>query len=193
MDDLRDRLVAARKLAANGALCAVKLPELQQQLRMLLDDLQGQQAVNDLFIARNFDRDSFDASLALARALYLAERFDDAISQFTGSEQLVETDIQQAEVYYWRAQAHDSAGDHKSAANDYQALLDMPAETVADEWIEYAQEYLLELTPTPTMTASPPPATNTPTIVLPTSTSTMTPTASPTLAPRPSTTPRPRH
>ena len=154
---------------------------------------EGQLAVNDLFIARNFDRDSFDASLALARALYLAERFDDAISQFTGSEQLVETDIQQAEVYYWRAQAHESAGDHKSAANDYQALLDMPVETASDEWIEYAQEYLLELTPTPTMTASPPPATNTPTIVLPTSTSTMTPTASPTLAPRPSTTPRPRH
>jgi len=138
-----------------------------------------------LFIARNFDRDSFDASLALARALHLAERFDDAVSQFTGSEQLVETDNQQAEVYYWRAQAYHSSGDYRSAANDFQSLLDMPTGTASEEWIEYSQEYLLKLTPTPTMTASPPPATNTPTIVLPTSTSTMTSTASPTSTPRP--------
>ena len=153
---------------------------------------EGQLAVNDLFIARNFDRDSFNASLALARALHLAERFDDAVSQFTGSEQLVETDNQQAEVYYWRAQAYHSSGDYRSAANDYQALLDMPVGIAPEVWTEYAQEYILELTPTPTMTASPPPATNTPTIVLPTSTSTMTSTASPTSTPRPSTTPRPR-
>lgn len=151
---------------------------------------EGQLAVNDLFIARNFDRDSFDASLALARALHLAERFDDAVSQFTGSEQLVETDSQQAEVYYWRAQAYHSSGDYRSAANDYQALLDMPAGIAPEVWTEYAQGYILELTPTPTMTSSPP---NTPTIVLPTSTSTMTSTASPTSTPRPSTTPKPRH
>lgn len=150
---------------------------------------EGQLAINDLFIARNFDRDSFDASLALARALHLAERIDDAISQFTGSEQLVQTDIQQAEVYYWRAQAYHSSRDYKSAAKDYQALLDMPAGIAAEVWTEFAQEYILKLTPTPTMTASPP---NTPTIVLPTSTSTMISTAGPTSTPRPTTTPNPR-
>jgi tetratricopeptide (TPR) repeat protein len=150
---------------------------------------EGQLAVNDLFIARNFDRDSFDASLALARALHLAERIDDAISQFTGSEQLVISDDQQAEVYYWRAQAYHSSGDYKSAANDYQALLDLPEGTAAEAWTDFAQEYILKLTPTPTMTPSPP---NTPTIILPTSTSTMTPTASPTSTPRPTATTNPR-
>ena len=150
---------------------------------------EGQLAVNDLFIARNFDRDSFEASLSLARALHLAERIDDAISQFTGSEQLVISDDQQAEVYYWRAQAYHSSGEYKSAANDYQALLDMPEGTAAEAWTEFAQEYILKLTPTPTMTPSPP---NTSTINLPTSTSTVTPTASPTSTPRPTATPNPR-
>jgi tetratricopeptide (TPR) repeat protein len=142
---------------------------------------EGQLAVNDLFIARNFDRESFKASFALARALHLAERLDDAISQFIASEQLVETDSQQAEVYYWRALVYDTAGDYNSAVDDYQALLGLPEETVPELWIEYAQEYLLELTPTLTMTASPSTATDTPTNVLPTSTK--TPTASQTSTP----------
>jgi tetratricopeptide (TPR) repeat protein len=135
---------------------------------------EGQLAVNDLFIARNFDRESFTASLGLARALSLAERYDDAISQFTGSEQLASTDLQRAEVYYWRAKTFVYAGDIRSAAKDYQALLDLPAENISEEWLEFAQEYLIQLTPTPTMTPSPIPATNTPTVATPTATSTIT-------------------
>lgn len=140
---------------------------------------EGQLAVNDLFLARNFDRESFVASLGLARALSLAERYDDAISQFSGSEQLASTDQQRAEVYYWRAETFVNAGDIKSAAKDYQALLDLPAEHISQEWLEFAQEYLIQLTPTPTMTPSPIPATNTPTVDTPTTTS--TPTSSPTV------------
>ena len=158
----------------------------------------GQLAVNDLFIARNFDRESFDASLGLARALYLAERFDDAISQFSGSEGLAETDNQRAEVYYWRAQTNDTSGDYRSAVNDLQRLLELPSDVVPKDWIEFAEEYMLALTPTPTMTASPPPATNTPTTTAtqsptPTLSSTATiATPSPTVTPRPSRTPQPR-
>lgn len=166
---------------------------------------EGQLAVNDLFIARNFDRESFVASLGLARALSLAERYNDAISQFNGSEQLATTDQQQAEVYYWRAKTFIATGDVRSAVEDYQALLELPAENVSEEWLEVAQEYIIQLTPTPTMTPSPIPATKTPTVATPTSTSTMT--ASPTVAtpsptstgtpaasevtPSPTTTPRP--
>ncbi len=135
---------------------------------------EGQLAVNDLFLARNFDRESFIASLGLARALSLAERYDDAISQFSGSEQLASTDQQRAEVYYWRAETFVNAGDIRSAAKDYQALLDLPAEHISQEWLEFAQEYLIQLTPTPTMTPSPIPATNTPTVATPTATSTTT-------------------
>lgn len=135
---------------------------------------EGQLAVNDLFVARNFDRDSFTASLGLARALSLDERYDDAISQFTGSEQLATNDLQRAEVYYWRADTFVHANDIKSAAKDYQALLNLPAEDISTAWLELAQEYLIRLTPTPTMTPSPIPATNTPTLATPTPTFTLT-------------------
>ncbi|MBE9474036.1 MAG: tetratricopeptide repeat protein [Chloroflexi bacterium] len=174
---------------------------------------EGQLAVNDLFIARNFDRESFVASLGLARALSLAERYNDAISQFNGSEQLATTDQQQAEVYYWRAKTFIATGDVRSAVEDYQALLELPVENVSEEWLEVAQEYIIQLTPTPTMTPSPIPATKTPTVATPTSTSTMTAsptvvtpsptstgtpaasevTPSPTTTPRPSRTPQNKH
>ena len=141
---------------------------------------EGQLAVNDLFIARNFDRESFVASLGLAQALSLAERYDDAISQFTGSEKIATTDQQRAEVYYWRAKTFLTIGDVGSVVKDYQSLLELPAENVSEEWLEVAQEFITQLTPTPTMTPSPIPATNTPTIATPTSTSTMT--SSPSIA-----------
>lgn len=132
----------------------------------------GQAAVNDLFMARNLDRESFDASLGLARALFLSERYDDAISQFTGSELLVNTEFQQGEVYYWRAKTFIELGEINSAAQDYMALLEMPADAFPTAWIQEAQVFLVELTPTPTMTATLPPPT-------------ATPTASPTMTPLP--------
>jgi tetratricopeptide (TPR) repeat protein len=173
---------------------------------------EGQLAVNDLFIARNFDRESFEASLGLARALSLSERYNDAISQFTGSEQLASTDQQRAEVYYWRAITFKAIGEWASAVKDFQALLDMPAESLSEDWIDEAQEYILQLTPTPTMTPSPIPPTNTPTVATPTSSPTITAsptvttpiptitrtatateiTPSPTAAPLPSRTPQPK-
>lgn len=141
---------------------------------------EGQLAVNDLFIARNFDRESFLASLGLARALSLAGRYDDAISQFTGSEGLALSDQQRAEVYYWRAATLIEAGDIREAGLNYQSLLGLPIENIPLNWLDTAQEFLLQLTPTLTMTPSPIPATNTPTVVPPTTTSTFT--ASPTIA-----------
>jgi len=136
---------------------------------------EGQLAVNDLFIARNFDRESFLSSLGLARALSQSERYEDAISQFTGSEQLAQSEREQAEVYYWRANTFIEFGSISSAVKDYLALLDLPAEELPANWITEAQNYILQLTPTPTMTSSPLPPTDTPTVVTPSSTPTMTP------------------
>ena len=154
---------------------------------------EGQLAVNDLFIARNFDRESFRASIGLARALALSERYDDAISQFTGSEQLSKNVLQQAEVYYWRAKTFDKIKDIKSAGQDFLALLDLSSEEIPEDWTEEAESYLFQLTPTPTMTNSPPPPTDTPTQMTPTITSTSTPmptkiTPSPTLTRTPTAT-----
>jgi tetratricopeptide (TPR) repeat protein len=136
---------------------------------------EGQLAVNDLFIARNFDRESFLASLGLARALSQSERYEDAISQYTGSELLIETEQQQAEVYYWRAKTFDLMGNIKSAGIDFVALLDLPSEDIPADWISEAQDYIIQLTPSPTMTSSPLPSTATPTMVTPTPSPTMTP------------------
>jgi tetratricopeptide (TPR) repeat protein len=135
---------------------------------------EGQLAVNDLFIARNFDRESFQASLGLARALSLAERYDDAISQFKGSELLTSTEYQQAEVYYWRARTFDQIEEFNSAALDFTALLDLQSEDIPPDWLEEAETYLIQLTPTPTMTSSPIPPTDTP-MVTPSITPSSTP------------------
>lgn len=151
---------------------------------------EGQLAVNDLFIARNFDRESFLASLGLARALSQSERYEDAISQFTGSEQLAQTEREQAEVYYWRAKTFIELGSISSAVKNYLALLDLSAEKLPANWITNAQNYILQLTPTPTMTSSPLSPTDTTTVVTPSSTQTLTPepinvTPSPTLSKTP--------
>jgi tetratricopeptide (TPR) repeat protein len=164
---------------------------------------QGQLAVNDLFLARNFDRQSFDASQGLARALSQAERYDDAISQFIGSEQLASTDLQRAEVYYWRAKTFRQISDKSSALEDYQALLEIDNEFIPGVWTNEAQQFIIELSPTPTLTptiATPtltPTMTTTPTIPTSTPTYTQTPTPtevtpSPTYTPRPSKTPLPK-
>lgn len=132
---------------------------------------EGQLAVNDLFIARNFDRESFSASFGLARALATSERYEDAISQFKGSEQLAETNLQLAEVYYWRARTFVIIGEQKSAVQDFTALLSLPSDEIPVDWINEAEKYLTKLTPTPTMTNTPIPPTE-------------TATPSPTLTPR---------
>ena len=158
---------------------------------------EGQLAVNDLFLARNFDRESFTASFGLARALALSERYDDAISQFSNSEALSETLLQQGEVYYWRAKTAIKMNDYRSATQDFTALIEITADEFPGEWIEEANRFLLELTPTATMTSTPLPPTQTPTIAVPTSTPTrtpqptrITPSPSPTLVPSPTTRPR---
>jgi tetratricopeptide (TPR) repeat protein len=113
---------------------------------------EGQAAVNDLFSARNLARESFEASLGLARALAVTERLDDAISQFAMSEELAENDSQLAEVYYWRAISREVNGELRIAAQDWIALASLPIGSVSPDWLALAQEKLIILTPSPTIT-----------------------------------------
>ena len=110
---------------------------------------EGKLAVNDLFAARNLDRESFPASLGLGRALLLAGRPEDALSQITGSQSLSKDDRQLAEVFYWRAMALEALGEKLAAAKDWQALLKLPKPAVPVEWIAIAQKHLAFLTPEP--------------------------------------------
>lgn len=136
---------------------------------------EGQMAVNDLFAARAIDRDSLAASLGLARALLMAERTNDAKSQFLFTLGMAEDDRQRAEVYYYRALALESIGEFKEAGRDWLALLALPADVVPQEWLDTAQEHLILLTPTATATPTPKVGTATPTSTPPSPTPTRTP------------------
>ncbi len=114
---------------------------------------EGQKAVNDLVVARRLNRDSFDISLALGRALLLAGRVEDARAQLTGTLDMAQDETQQGKVYYWRAQALEAAGSFPAARKDWRALLNLPKGAVPEDWLVRADLGLSAIyTPTPTPT-----------------------------------------
>lgn len=143
-------------------------------LALLLNG-QGQPAINDLTLAIQANPYSFDYNLALGRALLVAERASDAYYQLRACESLALIDGQDAEIFYWRAQAQEAVGNEQGAAADWQALLDLDWEALPQEWIYLAQERLEDLLP----------ATHTPSATL---TRTSRPTDSPTQTPTPTAT-----
>ena len=116
---------------------------------------EGQKAVNDLMGARRLDASSFPINLGLGRALFLAERYDDAKGQIDSCEKLAKGDEQLAAIVYWRAQAVEAGESAVAAAPDWMALLEFPEEAVPQGWRRMAVEHLAALTPTPTETATP--------------------------------------
>jgi tetratricopeptide (TPR) repeat protein len=154
---------------------------------MFLELKAAQPAVNDLFYARNLNRDSFQASLGLGRALLMSERYVEAVAQISNSQDLTLDEKQLAEVYYWRAQAQDALGAKFAALKDWQALLDLPSAAVPPAWAKQAERWLIALTPTPTNTATVTPsktATRTATPIKPSQTPTSLP-STPTPSPSP--------
>lgn len=159
---------------------------------------EGQSAVNDFFEARSLTPDSFAASLAMGRALWLAGRINDAVRQISSSQELAASDGELAQIYYWRAMIFKEVSNIPAAIKDWEALLELPEEEVPVKWLISAQENLLALTPTPTPTASPtdtptPTATNTPTATATTRSNTPTSASTSSSSPQPtaSRTPRP--
>lgn len=148
---------------------------------------EAQPAVNDLTAALKIEPGSFLLSKELGRALLAANRPNDAYRQLRASQDLVETDEDQAALYYWRALALEALGNPKAAIDEWKALLEMDEEVVSEEWRETAREHLLTLdpptvTPTSTQTVAPPTFTPTATPTL-TSTAKATNTAAPTRTP----------
>jgi tetratricopeptide (TPR) repeat protein len=139
---------------------------------------EGQLAVNDFFEARRLEPNSFQASLGMGRALWIAGRINDAVRQLKSTEDLAESDDQLAQVYYWRAKIFEDVGNYLGAAGDWQALLELPDEAAPKEWTIEVEKKLLALTPSPTPTAT---ATATATA---TPTSTSTPMVTPSGIPR---------
>jgi tetratricopeptide (TPR) repeat protein len=152
---------------------------------------EGQKAVNDMLNARRLDTNSFDYNLGLGRALFIAQRYDDALAVINNSQALAQTDIQLVQVYFWRAQVLESLGRLNLALADWKALLKLDEGLYQADWADLATVRVATLTvptatftftPTPTKTRTPTPtATFTPTRTnTPTPTRTATPTRTPT-------------
>jgi tetratricopeptide (TPR) repeat protein len=139
----------------------------------------GARAKADLTTAVRIKPNSFPAKMALGKANMLLEDYGGAWKQFAESESLAKTVSDRAEMLYWRAQsleALDLPNTIDSAIRDYQALLELPAESVPVAWRDFATRRLAILTATDT----PIPTITTTGTMTPTPTPTFTVTSSPT-------------
>lgn len=155
---------------------------------------QYDKAVNDAFKARNSDREDFEATLFLGKVLYENKQYTLSLVYLNIASELTRDEEDQAQVYYWRALAHEEVGSFDEAIADWRSLISLPLAYVPDEWEFIAAEKLLPTaspsstdTFTPTLT---PTSTYTVTIT-PSSTVTPTSTPAPTETPKLSLTPSP--
>ena len=149
---------------------------------MALED--GENAVSDLENADHYLNDSFDASLALAQADALVNHYGDCYLQVERTRPLIETEYQEALIYYWRATCHEGREDIPAAVKDWERLLAMPFNAETGYLRAEGRQHLYGLyTPTPTITAGPSPT--------PTMTRTPAPTNTPTETPAVTVTPTP--
>jgi tetratricopeptide (TPR) repeat protein len=140
---------------------------------------EGQEAVNDLYQARKLAQGRpgggpggplwFEINLGFGRALDAAGRPEDALGIFNSTLAQAGSEIQQAAVYYWRAQTRQKLGDLARAIADWKELSALPEKSVPRRWAVTAARRIASLA-TPTVT------------------STATPTAKPSVTPRPSAT-----
>jgi tetratricopeptide (TPR) repeat protein len=132
-----------------------ELPELYLYRGLLyLAAGEGQPAVNDFVEARKLDTKSFPINLALGRALLVAGRARQAYDQIGGADDLAQSDLERAAVYYWRALAGEELRLDARVIADWQALLDLPSDSLPQGWAQTAEAHLLALTSTATPTVT---------------------------------------
>jgi len=142
-----------------------------QRGKMHLENGDIEQAVDDLETAQRIDSRSFEEHMLLGQAYMQQEEFGAAYQQFNLADAYNETELQQAEMTYWRALSLDGLGEERAALRDYTILLALEDVDLPEEWLEQARQRLgvtptVEVTPTATgKTATPTPkkATSTPT------------------------------
>lgn len=118
----------------------------------------GENAINDLDSAHRLLPDSFLASISLAQANTLVDHYGDCYLQVERTRPLVETELEEALIYYWRATCHEGREDRASAIKDWEKLLEMPTSPDIADMRTEARKHLGNLyTPTPTSTEGPTP------------------------------------
>ena len=124
-----------------------------------LKDAKG--AVYNLDKANRYIPDSLEISIALTEAEYLNKRYGNCYLQAESTRPLIETDEDEALVYYWIATCHEGREDFRSAREAWETLLEVASSSEKIRALQdEAQERLIELyTPTPSKT---PKATKTP-------------------------------
>ncbi|MBT3323378.1 MAG: tetratricopeptide repeat protein [Anaerolineae bacterium] len=116
----------------------------------------GEAAVDDLDKANRYLSDSFEASIALAQAEALRERYGNCFLQVQRTSSLAEGDYEEALTYYWLATCHEGREDFHSAQEAWEDLLEIPESSAIRNMQREANEHLAEFyTPTPTETPSP--------------------------------------
>ncbi len=156
-------------------------------LRLERED--GEAARADFEAALELDKQAFGAALGLGRAQLLLGYNGEAYMQFNRSEGLAKTDVEKAQLYYWRALSLEKLPEQddrirSAAVRDWESLLALPPEIYPKAWVSEAQQHLAALY-TPTMTPKPPTATATlkPASPTPTPTRKATATRAPTRKP----------
>ena len=140
-------------------------------------------AITDAYKAMDLDRENYQTNLYLGILLYENNQGSQALIYLNKAFQLVGSDYDKAEVYFWRAFVYEILDRWEDSIQEWRSLMNLPREYVPDEWEFIAEEKLLPTTtPTPTITPSP---TFTPT---PSLTSTATPTPTETATPKPTST-----
>ncbi len=132
-------------------------------------------AIVDLTQAIGLNQRSYAAQSTLGKVFFAQGDYQQVYNRFAAAELYAATDLQKAEVLFYRAQAQEKLNRVLPAMQDYQKLLAMPAELYPEEWAELARERLTALH-TPTRTAA---------------VTTPTHTRQPTLTPRPTQTRQP--
>ncbi len=171
------------------------LPEaLLQRGLIYLDRRNGTGALTDFRAALRLEPESFAASIGEGKALMLLEYPGDAYMQFESTQGLVQSEAEQADLLFWRAQSLEALEKPEVALRDWRALVELTSEDVPAAWVAYAStriKALVTATPTPTQTVT---VTATPTSTdtrQPTRTVTATATRKPSATTRPSATPKP--
>jgi tetratricopeptide (TPR) repeat protein len=116
-------------------------------LYLLMEDPAS--AIQDFQSAIRYTSRVFEPNLGIGRAYLLMGEYGNAYIQFNRAEGYAETDSELAQLYYWRAQSLEVLGgtnEITAAIHDWEALLDLPQSSVAEDIWQAAQEHLDALT-----------------------------------------------
>jgi tetratricopeptide (TPR) repeat protein len=133
------------------------------------------QAVNDFYLARSMEPESFDINIWFGIALYHEARYEDAFRQIGASELFIRSDEDRVIYHYYRGKSGLEISQFSEVEENWRALQALPNRLVPVEWMKE----IIAFFATPTFTP-PPSQTQTP---KPSSTVTRTPVATQTRTP----------